>query len=183
MYSGFVTLLRLLWPFVKESVLQDGTMRDWLRRNRSMCLILIFQVIMLCVCFYLAEMVTLERLNGAKISHSLEMSQMANASLVEHNAQFKADREEEREANQRMRVFIMQRCQKGLQDPCQFLMDETVRRSDYTAPLPGEPTAATMWCAAVQQSDLKDDRIRQRYVRECPTNNPKAPEDASKSLQ
>jgi hypothetical protein len=169
MFTGFVTLLKLLWPFFKESMLEDGTLRDWFRRNRNTCIWIMFQLIILGVCFYLVEIITLQRQQDYQTTTELTKLQETHKSLQTKFTEQQISLSDERASNARMRVFLVERC-KQYPEPCQFLIDETIKRQEQAGqPISEEQKteARAMWCGVVRNEDLEDVKIRQRYLREC----------------
>lgn len=169
MFTGFVTLLRLLWPFFKESMLENGTVRDWLRRHRTTCVWILFQLIQLGVCFYLVEIITYHRRLHYQTTIELNQLKVEKKAAAEKRLELETELGIEQQSNARMRVFLVERC-KQYSEPCQFLIEETVKRQhEANQPLtPGEQTEIqTLWCGVVRQADLKDERTRQRYIRDC----------------
>ncbi len=43
----FTGLLKLFWPFIKESLLKDGTLKDFISKNRTTCVWLTMMLVML----------------------------------------------------------------------------------------------------------------------------------------
>lgn len=170
MFTAFVSLLRMLWPFVKESILQDGTFRDWVRRNKNVCFFLVFQIVMLLSIFWLVDML--------KVARQLESK--ASADLIELRAEHKnlkaihetslGDLKIERAKSARMRAFLAKRCMEEQKPACESLVRETV---EVLEPAPGTPptqnpaTINNEWCKLVQQGDLQDNVVRLRYLKEC----------------
>lgn len=55
MLLTFVDILKALWPFLKESILQGGTIGNWLLRNIITCIWILLLLTMLGVVLYLGD--------------------------------------------------------------------------------------------------------------------------------
>ena len=55
MVEILLAILKGLLPFLKESLLEGGTLRQWISKNRSTCVWLIFHAVMLMVVVHLAS--------------------------------------------------------------------------------------------------------------------------------
>lgn len=174
LFTMFATILKLLWPFLKENMLQDGTLRDWFRRNRATCIQLMFQLIMLGVCFFLADMLMRTREMDRQTTEQLNKLQNKYDVLNDKHVATSQMLKDETASNARMRVFLVERCRQ-YPEPCQFLIEETVRRQNgNTTPEQAKETN-DLWCGVVQQKDFANDAIRQRYLLQCSDHKPAEP--------
>lgn len=174
MTSTLLTFLQTIWPFMKESLLQGGTFKDWLKRHVTTCFWLVLLTIMLTIVFYLSDAIVQLRVETDKKleeqKSKLADSRAAQAELKALQAQLK----EEQGSNGRMRMFLVERC-KLHREPCDFLIEETVRRPVIQREA-SEQAGNQQWCSLVRKGDLHDAGVRVRYLRECgmvtPTDSP-----------
>ncbi len=96
LFRGLVGLLQTLWPFIKESVFQDGTFRDWLRRHRTSCVWLTFQFIMFLTVLWMADSLKLERQAHAKLQRDHDILKTHHQDLQERYTEVKVERDTER---------------------------------------------------------------------------------------
>ena len=168
MFSSFVTFLKLIWPFLKESMLEDGTLRDWVKRQWVTIVWMVFLVTMLLVCVYLADIIRTLRYNNAEKVKTIQKRDVMITSINSINQQLQQEIQKERESNQRMRRFLLEECETD-SSVCHFLIDETiVRPNDAPNPTHSQRVNAE-WCLLVRGGDLNDPAIRQRFLRECDT--------------
>jgi len=76
----FTALVRLFWPFIKESLLKDGTLKDFISKNRTTCIWLAMMLVMLLGQGYLfheahsARIITartVTQMNQMTVNHTL----------------------------------------------------------------------------------------------------------------
>lgn len=175
MFGAFVAFLRMLWPFVKESILQDGTFRDWVRRNKNVCIFLVFQIVMLLSMLWLVDMLKIARQMENKASSELIELRTEHKNLKTAHETLGGDLKKERATSARMRAFLAKRCMEEVKPACEFLVQETIQpETPETPPTQKAVTINTEWCKLVQSEDLQDGTIRLRFLKECsaPTTDP-----------
>jgi len=158
------TFLQTLLPFLKESLLQGGTGKDWLKRNFATCCWLMLLSVMLMVVFYLSDVVTQVRVTGAEKIQKFATLELEHKQTKTELERLKRELKDERASNGRMREFLVERC-KLYKEPCDFLIEETVRRPALQEE--GGLMINAQWCALVRKSDLEDDSVRMRFLRDC----------------
>lgn len=80
-FGTLIAFLRLLLPFLKESVLQNATFKEWLKDNLVSVIWILLMMGMLCVVVYLFDTVGNLRHANEELSHKLEMAQLQNTEL------------------------------------------------------------------------------------------------------
>jgi cell division protein FtsB len=165
-FSTFVAFLKLIWPFLKESMLQDGTLRDWVRRQWTSIVWMVFLLTMLLVCFYLADIIRTMRQTNIQKKETIQKRDQEITSLQNTNNDLQQAIQKERESNQRMRRFLLEQCQTN-PSVCHFLIDETVVRPNDPPNVTHSQRVNTEWCLLVRGGDLNDEAIRQQFLKEC----------------
>jgi hypothetical protein len=79
MLTGFFTILRMIWPFLKESIFGRASFKAWVRSNISTCLWMILLVTMLVVVLYLVGILSNE-------NKELTQTRQADQTLTTSNA-------------------------------------------------------------------------------------------------
>ncbi len=98
MVELLLAILKGLLPFLKESLLEGGTLREWVTKNRSTCVWLLFHAVMLMVVVHLASshykqnqrIVTLYSQNTTLSRRVTELEQ-TNQDLIAQYTQKKID--------------------------------------------------------------------------------------------
>lgn len=179
MFRAFVALLRMIWPFVKESVLKDGTFRDWVRRNKNVCIFIVFQIIMLLCMFWLVDMLRIARQSEQLLAKELIELRVEQRVLKKEHGEMKIEVDAERETAQRFRQFIAEACLRDRLS-CEFMIQETIRVTGPQTPEVPQTGIPHEWCELVQTMDLTDNAVRLRYLKDC-FKNPHLPEPTSEA--
>ncbi len=95
----FVSFLRLMWPFIKESILEGGTFKEWVGRNKLNCIWLGLLATMLIIVFSLTDSVIYLRNKEATTAHAAEMHRVRHTELRERYLLLEASLKLEREKN------------------------------------------------------------------------------------
>ena len=169
MFGSTVAFLKLIWPFLKESMLEDGTVRDWVKRQWTTFVWIIFLVMMLLISLYLADIIRVLLKTNIEKNKTITERNAEIRSLNATRQQLNLDLFRERESNQRMRRYLLDLCRRD-SNSCHFLIDETIVRPNEPVDDLKAQRVTDEWCLLVQGGDLKDELIRQRFLRECKVN-------------
>lgn len=97
--STFVSFLRLMWPFIKESILEGGTFKEWVGRNKLNCIWLGLLATMLVIVFSLTDSVIYLRSKQAAAAQAVEVAKVKHTELRERYLLLEASLKLEREKN------------------------------------------------------------------------------------
>lgn len=169
MFSALSSLLQLLWPFIKESILEGGTVRDWIRRNRTNCfwMFLLFSMSMSMV--YMADMILKLRAQEESASEIAKTSNIEivaltdkyNALVLKYNYQLEQTKLE-RTRMSTLRGLIADSCPSNTAAYRVLIAGiESLDRQTHGGDINQQ------WCKAVREADLANDDIRTRFLMEC----------------
>lgn len=82
MYFGVFNILRLIWPYLKESVFGHASFKAWLRQNVITALWFCLMVTMLFVVLYLTSLVRTQYQENVELQHRLELVEGERGGLV-----------------------------------------------------------------------------------------------------
>lgn len=106
MFSGLFTLLQILFPFIKESLLK-GTLREWIKRNKLSVAWICLLLIMLTIVMWLAESLLLSHHQAQRATQAANIYQLRHSELQQRYLMIEADHK-----RLRMRVSTLQNEQR-----------------------------------------------------------------------
>ena len=167
MLGGLLTVLRLVWPFLKESILEGGTVADWIRRNRMSCFWIFLMLANLVAMFYLADLLIATRQAESAATQKVQaLTTRYNGLVGKYNYQL-SQTKLERGRVAGLRKLIADSC------PVDSAAYKTLVAGIETLDTPAVTTDQDVqWCEVVQQADLSNPQIRQRFLMECGKSQP-----------
>lgn len=162
MLGDLLTVLRLVWPFLKESILEGGTVAEWIRRNRMSCFWIILMLANLVAMFYLADLLIASRQAESAATMKVKaLTTRYNGLVGKYNYQL-SQTKLERGRVAGLRILIAQSCAV---DSAAY---KTLVAGIETLDTPdGGNALSIQWCVVVREEDLANPKIRQRFLMEC----------------
>lgn len=91
-FGIFTGLVRLFWPFIKESLLKDGTLKDFFNKNRTTCMWLAMMLVMLVGQAYLFTEAHTARANHQRTAVQYNQLNMNHTLLRQQYTMLETDR-------------------------------------------------------------------------------------------
>lgn len=162
MLGGLMTVLRLVWPFVKESILEGGTVAEWIRRNRMSCFWIFLLLANLFALFYTADLLIASRqAEGAAIQKVQTLTTKYNGLVGKYNYQL-GQTKLARTRLAKLRLLVANSC--SVDSEAYKTLVAGIESLDEA---PGPSNVSLEWCRVVQAGDLNNPQIRQRFLMEC----------------
>ena len=167
MLGGLLTVLRLVWPFLKESILEGGTVAEWIRRNRMSCFWIFLLLANLVAMFFLADLLIASQQTASAATQKVQtLTTKYNGLVIKYNYQLGQTKLERNRVAQ-LRRLIANSC--PVDSEAYKVLVAGIETLD--TPTTG-PDQSVEWCKVVQSSDLDKPQIRERFLMECGKSQP-----------
>ncbi len=93
LWNLLVAIGKIAYPFLKENFLQDGTMKDFIARNKAMCFWLTMMVVMLVAQIYLFDSAMAARRGETAARHDASLVKGQLTLLRQHMVLIETDRQ------------------------------------------------------------------------------------------
>ena len=167
MWMTLFSLLRMLLPFLKEALLEGGTVRNWIAKNKLITAFIVMLTLMFFAMLVMTDLIVKERARIAQLKNDHTALIYRYNGLVGRYNNLRAvkltcttDLETSNTRLSRLKILVADSCPED-SDAYRTLVAGV---ETLDVPLEVEPVR---WCQAVKQADLEVEGIRQRYLREC----------------
>ena len=167
MWMTLFSLLKMIWPFFKEAVLEGGTVRNWIAKNKMTSAFMAMLTIMFLAVLMMADLVIKIRHEVATLRHEkTELIYRYNGLVGRYNSMRREKLQcgtnlatsEQRLA--RLRILVADSCPED--SAAYRTLVAGIESLDYPVEID-----SVRWCEVVKEEDLEVEAIRQRYLRDC----------------